>query len=372
MFVPDDADLRSFKELSPTAGALYRFYCRWRDHETGYSWKKFEHAREALALTRATAYRSQKELLDGFWIFETGEGRVGLGGGSFAPVDKTEQATRVWMLLRDQLAESKRLENGGKASLKIETAPIEESQNRDSNLNFETENPKIETNRLKIETAPYIDRARVSSSSSSILSSTHTHSSTAQPAAREGPAEERVCVCRLPHGSEFCDGVRLAYARNQPEIINPTGYAQSAPVRAGRDDQLIREWQAKVERPAGTPELDASACPDCHGNGMYYPTGYEKGAAKCKHLRLGQTGTEAATASDKFPAELEELCATVEALVQGQGRSPDEVIAEMPLSTANREMLLARYRAGPSGTARFQAAGKTWTKLDGRSVKEIE
>ncbi|HKC66401.1 MAG TPA: hypothetical protein VKB86_22350 [Pyrinomonadaceae bacterium] len=32
--------------------------------------------------------------------------------------------------------------------------------------------------------------------------------------------------------------------------------------------------------------IDASKCPDCGGSGMYYPEGYEKGVAKCKHERL--------------------------------------------------------------------------------------
>lgn len=31
---------------------------------------------------------------------------------------------------------------------------------------------------------------------------------------------------------------------------------------------------------------EISHCPDCGGSGMYYPEGYEKGVAKCKHERL--------------------------------------------------------------------------------------
>lgn len=31
---------------------------------------------------------------------------------------------------------------------------------------------------------------------------------------------------------------------------------------------------------------DASKCPDCGGSGMYYPDGYEKGVAKCRHEKL--------------------------------------------------------------------------------------
>jgi len=39
---------------------------------------------------------------------------------------------------------------------------------------------------------------------------------------------------------------------------------------------------------AGPPILqeEARECPDCWGTGMYYPGGFEKGVAKCRHERL--------------------------------------------------------------------------------------
>ncbi|HEV2761638.1 MAG TPA: hypothetical protein VGV38_01490, partial [Pyrinomonadaceae bacterium] len=37
------------------------------------------------------------------------------------------------------------------------------------------------------------------------------------------------------------------------------------------------------------PPVDASQCPDCLGAGMWYPEGYEKGVAKCRHEKLAQT-----------------------------------------------------------------------------------
>lgn len=36
--------------------------------------------------------------------------------------------------------------------------------------------------------------------------------------------------------------------------------------------------------------IDISKCPDCGGSGMYYPEGYEKGVARCKHEKLGADG----------------------------------------------------------------------------------
>ena len=35
-------------------------------------------------------------------------------------------------------------------------------------------------------------------------------------------------------------------------------------------------------------------CPDCGGSGMYYPEGYEKGVAKCRHKQLAGQGSQAA------------------------------------------------------------------------------
>jgi hypothetical protein len=35
-----------------------------------------------------------------------------------------------------------------------------------------------------------------------------------------------------------------------------------------------------------TQKIDASKCPDCFGTGMWYPEGYEKGVARCRHEKL--------------------------------------------------------------------------------------
>jgi hypothetical protein len=44
--------------------------------------------------------------------------------------------------------------------------------------------------------------------------------------------------------------------------------------------------ETEVREPMVTQE-EARACPDCFGTGMYYPGGFEKGVARCKHVRLG-------------------------------------------------------------------------------------
>jgi hypothetical protein len=56
-----------------------------------------------------------------------------------------------------------------------------------------------------------------------------------------------------------------------------------------KDKQQLNEESRAAEgsdvKPA-SHNLDISKCPDCGGSGMYYPEGYEKGVAKCRHERL--------------------------------------------------------------------------------------
>jgi hypothetical protein len=55
-----------------------------------------------------------------------------------------------------------------------------------------------------------------------------------------------------------------------------------------KDKQQLSEEirnSADKERSANQ-DIDISECPDCGGTGMYYPEGYEKGVAKCRHERL--------------------------------------------------------------------------------------
>jgi hypothetical protein len=49
--------------------------------------------------------------------------------------------------------------------------------------------------------------------------------------------------------------------------------------------QLARE-EAEVSSVPAARKVDASRCPDCFGTGMWYPTGYDKGVARCSHSKL--------------------------------------------------------------------------------------
>lgn len=54
--------------------------------------------------------------------------------------------------------------------------------------------------------------------------------------------------------------------------------------------QLSREGCSEAaSSPPAAPNVGTSQCPDCGGSGMYYPDGYEKGVAKCRHEQLTKT-----------------------------------------------------------------------------------
>ena len=40
------------------------------------------------------------------------------------------------------------------------------------------------------------------------------------------------------------------------------------------------------------PKLNTAKCPDCFGTGMWYPEGYEKGVARCRHEKLASEEVE--------------------------------------------------------------------------------
>jgi hypothetical protein len=55
----------------------------------------------------------------------------------------------------------------------------------------------------------------------------------------------------------------------------------------GDEPNKIKALKEKIKKgSASHQKKDYSDCPDCQGTGMWYPEGYEKGVAKCKHERL--------------------------------------------------------------------------------------
>lgn len=222
MYTPDGVEVK-LEKVSKTAARVYLYYCKWRDHTTGYSRKGFEHARADLKLTRATAYRAHRELIDHDFISETSGGCVGLRGGSFKPVDKTAAATLVWSKPRPE-----RHENG---SLIFETEG-------GSSLKNETENLNLETNSLKFETEHIEERARGFSSTSSSNTQQHTH--TPQPAREAPPDGGGVCVSMPRHSKEILRRYAAAHSDRRGEPLGE-GWVTEA-FRSGEWDDAVGLW----------------------------------------------------------------------------------------------------------------------------------
>jgi hypothetical protein len=61
----------------------------------------------------------------------------------------------------------------------------------------------------------------------------------------------------------------------------------SAPDSPGPEPNKIKALKENAKRGnASHQRKDYSDCPDCRGVGMWYPDGFDKGVAKCNHLKL--------------------------------------------------------------------------------------
>jgi hypothetical protein len=56
--------------------------------------------------------------------------------------------------------------------------------------------------------------------------------------------------------------------------------------------QVEEEGKSAIGGRQSEVKVDASMCPDCFGTGMYYPEGFEKGVARCPHLKLTAESAE--------------------------------------------------------------------------------
>jgi hypothetical protein len=59
-----------------------------------------------------------------------------------------------------------------------------------------------------------------------------------------------------------------------------------------KEKRQIEAEAAEQKASSSTQKIDASQCPDCFGTGMYYPEGFDKGVARCTHLKLSEQGTD--------------------------------------------------------------------------------
>jgi hypothetical protein len=81
--------------------------------------------------------------------------------------------------------------------------------------------------------------------------------------------------------------LRIAAARTTVSSA-PAFLAEHLRRRLWKKDQRELATESKTSSAAlsNRSEDEIRKCPDCGGSGMYYPQGYEKGVARCKHERL--------------------------------------------------------------------------------------
>jgi hypothetical protein len=247
--VPDDAIMRMAELKSPSAFNLYVYYCRWRDHGTGYVFGDKAAPREAAAGTGINlTYIStlKKQLTAAGWIAEEG-GRVKVMVGDFNVGRKGSEYPR------------RALQTGSNIS------------SFGSNISSGNSN--------------------ISSGNSNISSPLLIESST--PPAHT-PAPE-------PLGNFERQGVGVGSAFTWPEVLewaramkkqDPTiRSAESlavARLKDGMADHSIREYfspapkhEDKADPFEGVP---LELCPNCYGAKFEVVPG--KGARKCSHPRL--------------------------------------------------------------------------------------
>lgn len=61
--------------------------------------------------------------------------------------------------------------------------------------------------------------------------------------------------------------------------------AEGGPPSVGRNKERLKET-VKKGGVASLPEEEKAACPDCHGQGYYYPGGFNEGVKICRHESL--------------------------------------------------------------------------------------
>ena len=72
----------------------------------------------------------------------------------------------------------------------------------------------------------------------------------------------------------------------------PAFLAEHLRRRLFKKDKAQLEFEEKSSPAPATLKTEASQCPDCKGVGMWYPEGFEKGVARCRHEKLGAATAE--------------------------------------------------------------------------------
>ena len=81
--------------------------------------------------------------------------------------------------------------------------------------------------------------------------------------------------------------LKIAAGRTTVSSV-PAFLAEHLRRRLWKKDRRQVEEEGKLEGSSqpGAAKVDASQCPDCYGTGMFYPEGFDKGVARCRHDKL--------------------------------------------------------------------------------------
>lgn len=123
--------------------------------------------------------------------------------------------------------------------------------------------------------------------------------------------QEDTCTVGLPRLAQSCN-ISVSQARRAARLLAQRGFVEIVGHDLSSRNQELRGTTYRVllrraptrqrgathqTAPTGqTPNKEKALkervkkevgdCPDCHGTGMWYPEGYEKGVVKCSHKRL--------------------------------------------------------------------------------------
>lgn len=87
-------------------------------------------------------------------------------------------------------------------------------------------------------------------------------------------------------------GNTLGFGKDQGiEYIVRAPTWQLARSRQPRESRQPRSGPNKEDQKEIIKGEDASACPDCHGTGFWYPSGVSKGVTRCTHQRLASVSS---------------------------------------------------------------------------------
>jgi hypothetical protein len=89
--------------------------------------------------------------------------------------------------------------------------------------------------------------------------------------------------------------LKIAAARTQAVSSVPSFLTEHLRRRLWKKEKREMGEVGKLDAASAQPGLSTAQtrnCPDCGGSGLYYPEGYEKGVAKCRHEKLKASPTE--------------------------------------------------------------------------------